>query len=146
MTPTKQRLLVIGLIVVGLAFVAFFGIRFFHAFREFNGHRPHHFPPPGSQPIETDVSLIRDWMTIGYLSEAYRLPRNLLYEAVNIPPNGNEHKSLKQLNDKYYPQEPSVVLEKVKAAILANEPPATAVPATTNLAIPSATLVPTTKP
>ncbi len=40
MTPTKQRLLVIGLIVIGFTFVIFFGIRFFHAFREFNGHRP----------------------------------------------------------------------------------------------------------
>lgn len=144
MTPTKQRLLVIGLIVVGLVFVAFFGIRFFHAFREFNGHRPHHFPPPGSQPAQTDASLIRDWMTIGYVSEAYRLPRNLLYEAVNIPPNGNEHKSLKQLNDKYYPQEPGVVLEKVKAAILANEPTPTASPSVTS--VPLATSTPTAKP
>jgi hypothetical protein len=138
MTPTKQRLLFSGLIVIGLAFVVFFGIRFYHAFREFNGHRPHRFPPPGSQPAITDVNLIRDWMTIGYISEAYRLPANLLYEALNIPPKGNEHKSLKQLNDKYYSQTSGFVLEKVKAVVLANEP--------TPAAPPPATATPTIKP
>ena len=144
MTPIKQRLLFNGLIVIGLAFVVFFGIRFVHAFREFNGHRPHHFPPSGSQSAITDVNLIRDWMTIGYISEAYRLPRNLLYEAVNIPPNGNEHKSLKQLNDKYYPKIPGYVLEKVKATILAKEPTPTASPSGTS--VPLTTSIPTTQP
>ena len=134
MSSAKQRALVIGLIVIGFIFVAFFGIRFFHAFREFNGHRPHHFPPPGPEPAETDVSLIRDWMTIGYISQAYHLPPNLLYETLNIPPNGNEHKSLEQLNDKYYPETSDLVLEKVKATILAHQPPLTAAPPNTEVA------------
>ena len=138
MTPAKQRALTIGLITLGMVIVGFFGIRAVHAFRDFTGHRPHHFPPPGSQPTQTDVSLIRDWMTIGYISEAYRLPPNLLYEALNIPPQGNGHKSLKQLNDKYYPQQSGIVLEKVKAIILANQPTPTA---------PSLVIAtPTTKP
>jgi hypothetical protein len=144
MTPTRQRLLFIGLIIIGLAFVVFFGVRLVHAFKEFNGHRPRHFPPPHSQPAETDVTLIRDWMTIGYLSEAYQLPPNLLYEALNIPPNGNEHKSLKQLNDKYYPQQSGVVLEKVKAAILANQPPPA--PIAPDAPTPPATAIPPINP
>jgi hypothetical protein len=144
MTPAKQRALTIGLITLGIVIVGFFGIRALHAFREFTGHRPHHFPPPGSQPAQTDVSLIRDWMTIGYISEAYRLPRNLLYEAVNIPPKGNEHKSLKQLNDEYFPQTAGVVLAKVKAAVLANEPAPTA--SSPNTAMSPATPMPTIKP
>ena len=137
MTPTNQRALTIGLITLGLVIVGFFGIRAVHAFRDFNGHRPHHFPPLGSQPAQTDVSLIRDWMTIGYVSEAYRLPPNLLYEALNIPPQGNGHKSLKQLNDAYYPKTSGIVLEKVKAVVLANEPAPT---------VPPVTATPTTKP
>ena len=144
MTPSRQRLLVIALIMIGLAFVVFFGVRFVYAFREFNGHRPRHFSLPQSEPAETDVTLIRDWMTIGYLSHAYQLPPNLLYEALNIPPNGNEHKSLKQLNKKYYPEAPGIVVEKVKAAILADQPPQS--PLAPDTAVPPATAVPPVTP
>ena len=140
MTPAKQRALTIGLIILGVVIVGFFGIRAFHAFRAFNGHRPHHFPPPGSPPAQTDVSLIRDWMTIGYISEAYRLPPDLLYKALNVPPPGNGHKSLKQLNDKYYPKQSGFVLEKVKAVVLTNEP------TPTPTALPPVTATPTIKP
>jgi hypothetical protein len=106
--------------------MAVFGLRFFHAFREFRGHRPPSFPPAGAPPAETDADLIREWMTIPYISTAYRLPPRLLYETLDIPPKGNEGKSLRQLNDEYYPQAPGIVIEKVKAAIRANPPPFTA--------------------
>ena len=144
MTPARQRLLFISLIVMGLIFVVFFGVRFVHAFKEFNGHRPRHFSQLQSEPAETDVTLIRDWMTIGYLSHAYQLPPNLLYEALNIPPRGNEHKSLKQLNKKYYPEAPGIVVEKVKAAILADQPPQS--PLAPDTAVPPATAVPPVTP
>src|SRR5215510_15298883 len=103
MTPTKQRILIVGLIGLGIIIAGFFGLRAFHAFKRFDGHRPPHFPPPDSGPAQTDVSLIRDWMTIGYISHTYHMPTRLLYEALNIRPNGNEDKSLKQLNDEYFP-------------------------------------------
>ena len=144
MTPSRQRALIISLIVIGMVIVGFFGLRTLHAFREFRGHRPPPPSAPDAAQIETDVELIRDWMTIGYLSEAYQLPPNLLYEALNIPPNGNEHKSLKQLNDKYYPQQSGVVLEKVKAVILANQPPPA--PVAPDTAMPPTTAIPPTNP
>jgi hypothetical protein len=144
MTPARQRLLFIGLIFIGLTFIVFFGVRFVHAFKEFNGHRPRDFAPSQSQPAETDVTLIRDWMTIGYLSQAYQLPPNILYEALNIPPRGNEHKSLKQLNAKYYPEAPGIVVEKVKAVILANQPPQA--PLAPDTPMPPATALPPVKP
>jgi hypothetical protein len=133
MTPSRQRVLVLGLILIGVLFVGFFGLRFFHAFREFRGHRPHPFPPPGAEPAETDVSLIRDWMTIGFVSHTYRTPPDLLYKALNIRPNDNEKKSLKQLNDEFFPDKPGYVLESVKAAILASQSPPTAIPPATPL-------------
>ena len=136
MTPTRQRLLVIGLIVIGLAMVGFFGMRVFHAFRRFEGHRPPHLPPPGEGPAQTDVSLIRDWMTIGFLSHSYHTPPDLLYRGLNIQPNGNEHKSLKQLNDEYFPNKSGFVLETVKATILANQPP-TPIPGDTTTPAPT---------
>ena len=128
MTPSRQRAFILGLILVGVLFVGFFGLRFFHAFREFRGHRPPPFPPPGAEPAETDVNLIRDWMTIGFVSHTYRTPPDLLYKALNIRPNGNEKKSLQQLNAEFFPDQPGYVLETVKAAILASQPPPTAEP------------------
>lgn len=123
MTPSRQRTLVTSLIIIGIVIVGFFGLRTFHAFRKFRGHHPPPFPPAGAESAETDVELVRDWMTIPFISKTYRLPPNLLYETLNIPPAENEEKSLKQLNEKYYPQEDGIVLEKVKAAIRANQPP-----------------------
>lgn len=136
MTPSRQRTLVLGIILIGVLFVGFFGLRFFRAFREFRGHRPPPFPPADAQPAETDVELIRDWMTISFISHTYRTPPNLLYKALDIPPRGNEEKSLQQLNDEYFPNQPGYVLATVKETILANQPIPTASPLDT--AIPTA--------
>jgi hypothetical protein len=125
----RQRNFVIGLIIIGMMIIVFFGLRTTRAFRQFHGHRPH---PPLGDHVETDVELIHDWMTLPYISITYRLPPNLLYESLNIPPKGNEKKSLKQLNDKYYPETPGIVLEKVKATILAYQATLTTVPPPTS--------------
>jgi hypothetical protein len=133
---TRQRNFVVGLIVIGLLIIGFFGLRTFRTFREFRAHRP---PPPLAPGlVETDVELIRDWMTIPYISISYRLPPNLLYESLKIPPQENEKKSLKQLGSQYYPQDPHIVLEKVKTAILAYQ--------VRQPAVPSSTLLPTGNP
>lgn len=116
----KQRALVISLILIGLVIVGFFGLRTVRAFREFRGHRP---PPPFDvQPVETDVSLIRDWMTVPFISKMYLVPPRMLFKAADIPEHGNKEKSLKQLNDEYYPEEEGIVLEKIKAVVLENQP------------------------
>lgn len=118
-TNPRQRNFVVGLIIIlGLIIVVVFGLRTARAFRQFHGHRP---PPPFIDHVETDVELIQDWMTIPYISITYRLPPNLIYETLEIPPRGNEKKSLKQLNDEYFPEAPGIVLNKVKAAIKANQ-------------------------
>lgn len=119
----KQRNFVTGLIILGLLFVIFFGLRTARAIRQFRDHRP---PPPfATKPIETDVDLIRDWMTIPFVSKMYHVKPHLLFETLEIPEQENREKSLRQLNDEYYPQEEGVVLEKVKAAVqaeIANRP------------------------
>jgi len=118
-TNQRQRNFVAGLIIIGLLIIVIFGLRTARAFRQFHGHRP---PPPfAGDSVETDVDLIRDWMTLPYISTTYRLPPDLLYETLKIPPRGNERKSLKELNDAYYPEEQGLVLELVKATILANQ-------------------------
>jgi len=130
----KQRAFVISLILIGLAIVGFFGLRTARAFREFRGHRPGPPPPFAPQHVETDVSLIRDWMTVPFIAKMYRVPAHLLFKAVDVPKHGNKEKSLKQLNDEYYPEADGIVLEKVKAAVLAeleNQPQPTPTPPAT---------------
>lgn len=119
-THLRQRNFVVGLIVIGLMIVGFFGLRTFRAFRQFHGHRP---PPPfATEHVETDVSLIRDWMTVPFISRMYHVPPPVLFKALGIPEQGNLEKSLKQLNERYYPRETGIVLEKIKATILTNQP------------------------
>jgi len=122
MTPSRVRTLIFVLIFIGGLIVGFFGLRTLHAFREFGGHRP---PPPPSvaeaEGIETDVELIREWMTVPFISKMYHVPPNVLFDALKIPANKNREKSLKQLNREYFPQADGIVLEKIKAAVLANQ-------------------------
>jgi hypothetical protein len=73
--------------------------------------------------METDVTMIRDWMTIPFISKMYHVPARILFKALDIPEHKNKEKSLKQLNEEYYPEVDGFVLEKVKATVLANQPP-----------------------
>jgi len=129
MTPAKQRALVTILIALGIIFVGIFGLRTAHAFREFRHHRP---PPPfETEQAETDVHLIREWMTIPFIGRMYHVPPPIIFEALGIAKNkSNEEKSLKQLNEQYFPNTPGVVLELVKATIRVNLPAATSIPPT----------------
>ena len=122
--PKKQRVLVIGLIALGILFTAFFGMRAFHAYKQFNGHR---LPPPGRPgKVETDVEFIRNWMTVPFIAELYRVPEPALFDALKIPPDKeNREKSLRELNRKYYPDADGFVLETVKATVTKLQPPPT---------------------
>lgn len=128
MTPARQRTLIISLIVLGLLFAGYFGMRFLHAFREFRSHRPPPLPAAESVQIETDPGLIRDWMTIPYISVTYSVPAHELFDALDIPEHGNEEKSLNELNEEFYPDTPGIVLDLIKAAVRAIMPVSTTVP------------------
>jgi hypothetical protein len=140
MPPIRQRVLIPVLILFGVVIVGFFGLRTFLAFRNFSGHQPPPLPPAASQQIETDVDLIRDWMTIPYISRTYHVPTKLLFDALGIPSRGNEEKSLAQLNEAYSPQAPGIVLEVVKGAIRAYQPSLT--PEKIKTSISPATAIP----
>jgi len=123
MSPVKQKLLIGGLIILGILIVAFFGVRAVRAFTHIRegGFGPGH-PPPA--PSETDVELIRDWMTLSYISKAYGVPDRMLFKELRIPDKGNLEKSLKKLNDEYFPDQTGFVLDTVKKAISDHRPPA----------------------
>ena len=116
----KQRNLVTGLILIGLIIAVFFGLRAARAFRQFHGHRP--APPLSTQTIETDANLIRDWMTLPFIARMYGIPASRLYDELGISPRGNQEKSLRQLNDQYFPEARGIVEAKVKAVVLENLP------------------------
>ena len=127
-----QRVLVFVLIIFGVLIAAFFGFRTFHAYREVRDHRP---PPPPfrTEEAETNVNLIEDWMTIPFIEKIYHVHRGLLFQTLNIPVKGNEERSLKQINEKYFPNKTGFVLDLVKKTVQANLPPspATAIPGIT---------------
>ena len=142
MTPFLQRVLVSALIIFGIWIATFFGLRTFHAYREV---REHHPPPPfKNEQAETDVQLIEDWMTIPFIARMYHIPPPVIFDALNIPFEGNKEKSLKQLNEKYFPTTPGFVLDLVRTTVKANLPPSSALPSAT--AMPPATLVPGVSP
>jgi len=126
MSPARQRTAIAVLIVLGILIAGFFGLRFFHAFREFRRYGPPpRFAPAEAQAVETDVELIRDWMTIPYISMTYHVHPKSLFDALEINPKFNDEKSLAQLNDEFFSDKPGIVIEIVKATVLANQPPPT---------------------
>jgi hypothetical protein len=116
---SKQRLLFIALSVLGMVLILFFGWRALRAFKKFDGHRP----PPFAGKLQTDVEDIEDWMTIPFISHHYGAPPDALFDALGIEPEGNFKKSLKQLNDEFYPEADGFVLATVREAVLAQGPP-----------------------
>ena len=115
----RQRNFIVGLIIIGLMIIGFFGLRTARAFRQFHGHPPHR--PIQGEHIETDVTLIRDWMTIPFIARMYRVPPPILFDALKIPEQENKDKSLKQLNKEYYPNDTGFVLETIQATVAANQ-------------------------
>lgn len=133
----SKRLIIIGLIILGCLLILFFGLRSFHAFQKFDRHGPHDDFP---DKLETDVERIREWMTIPFISRMYGVPEPILYEALDIPSEGNHKKSLEDLNEEYFPESNGIVIELVKATLLANQTPPT--PVSPPTAISPATSVP----
>ena len=140
MSPRTLRAFIFVLIMIGLLTAGFFGIRAIFALREFQKYGPPHRPPFAEaserQPAETDIDLIRDWMTVPYIAKTYQVSPRILFEALGISPRGNEGKSLAQLNEEYLPGSPGLVIEVVKGVIRANQPEVTDI-------IPDSSVTPT---
>lgn len=116
-----RQALFLTLSVLGVLLILFFGMRAVRSFKKFDRHGP----PPFSDELQTDVEAIEEWMTIPFISHNYGVPPEILFEALGIEPKdkGNFKKSLKQLNEEYFPETDGYVLETIKTAVLANLPP-----------------------
>lgn len=125
MIPVKWRALTLILVIAGGILAVLFGVRTLRALREFQIQGAPPVFSEGIGPMETDVELIRDWMTVPFVSEMYRVRQPVLFEALGIPERGNRDKSLRQLNEEYFPEAPGIVEAKIKAIILENISPLT---------------------
>ena len=85
-----RRRWLIAAVSLGLIVVLLFGGR--AAVRL--GYRLLGPPPP---PRQTDVSLIADWMSVPYLSRAYRVPEQELYRALGVEPEGRRMRPLRDI-------------------------------------------------
>jgi len=113
----------LGLIFIGFLIAGFFGLRALFALRDFGRYKPLPFAEAFTeQAYETDVELIRDWMTIPYISKAYHVHPGPLYEALGISSRGNEEKSLLQLNEEFFSDKPGIVIELIKAVVDVKQP------------------------
>jgi hypothetical protein len=130
----KQKILTTIFIVIGAAAIVFFGMRAMRSIMRMRGAGPFGKPPPANQ---IDVSLIRDWMTVPYVANMYKVPPDVLFKLLDIPGYENRNKSLKKLNDEFYPGQDGAVLAYLQAVIQSMQKqerpphfPATPIPAT----------------
>lgn len=67
----------IGLIILSLVLITFFGIRTIVSYIRIQ--------QTGLQPGVTDVEAIRGWMTIPYIATAYGVPEKYIFEQIGLP-------------------------------------------------------------
>jgi len=130
----KQKILTSIFIVIGAAAMIFFGMRAIRSVMRMRGASPFGKPPTANQ---TDVSLIRDWMTVPYVANTYKVPPEALFKSLDISGYENRNKSLKELNDELYPDQDGAVIAHIQAVIQSMQKqerpphfPATPIPAT----------------
>ena len=79
------------------------------------GHRLFGPPPP---PRQSDVALIVDWMSVPYVSRAYRVPEPELYRALGVEPEGRRTRRLRDIAAATG-RDPDEVVETVRETVTA---------------------------
>ncbi len=103
------QLFTIGLIILGLLLIGFFGLRAVRSYIRLQ--------QTGLEPGVTNVEAIRGWMTVPYIAAAYDVPEDYIFSRLNLPAEGNQDKSLADLNRTYARGQPGIMLEAVKTAV-----------------------------
>jgi hypothetical protein len=81
----RRPFLIAGVVVALLVVLVFGGQAAWRLGRRLMG------PPP--PPRQTDVALIADWMSVPYVSRAYRVPEPELYRALGVEPEEGRRRS-----------------------------------------------------
>jgi hypothetical protein len=120
--PRWQEIIIVLAVVAGLALTALFSFRLYRSIVTMRHNR--------LGPGATDVSLIQGWMTVPYISKAYRIPEQTLWQDLAIPARGNRIKNLYLLDRDYAGGKTGVILNRVKSIVQAYQslPPPTPPP------------------
>jgi hypothetical protein len=104
-----NRFFLVVILILGLILAVFFATRAFHGFQRVRGAK--------FGGGESNVELIRGWMTVDYITKMYHVPPNVVLSPLNIPVEGNGKRSLGSLIKSTGTTDPDGLLEKVKASI-----------------------------
>jgi hypothetical protein len=105
----NRRFYLITLFIIGVGLAIFFGTR---AFRNFSHIREKKFGGG-----ETNVELIRGWMTVDYITKMYHVPPDVVLKAFDLPVNSNMNRSLGSLIKASGTANPDDLLAQVKKNI-----------------------------
>jgi len=108
-TANTQRRWVLVVILIGLILVAVFSFRAIRSFIQIQR--------TGLQPGETDVELIRGWMTVPYIARVYDVPEEYIFTSLHLSPQEHQQSSLSDINRLLKPGQPGYALDQVKEAI-----------------------------
>lgn len=105
----SRKVILVILLILGLILAGFFATRAFHGFQrvramKFGGG-------------ETNVELIRGWMTVNYITKMYHVPPDVVLSPLNLSEAGNGNRSIGSLIRSTGTTDPDGMLDKVKASI-----------------------------
>ena len=87
-----RKPLAIGLLSVGIILTGYYGVR---------AVKTYVLMQKVENSVENPVALKR-WMTIPYLSKTHTVPKEYLYEAIGVSPEGNDDRNLRYIKKNYY--------------------------------------------
>lgn len=105
----KRQFFLVILLIIGIGLAFFFGTR---AFRNFDHMRERKIGGG-----ETNVELIRGWMTVDYITKMYHVPPDVVLKVFNLPVQSNMNRSLGSLIKNTGTSNPEDLLIQVKKNI-----------------------------
>ncbi len=109
LSKRKKQIISITLILACILSVLF-AARFFSLFWQYG--------PPPNQVQLSDPMLIKGWMSLQYISNAYQVPTDYLLKELNLKP-GQERIPLRALEREHTTAQPEGITRSVQAAITA---------------------------
>jgi hypothetical protein len=102
----NPRFYLILFLILGLILAGFFALRAFHGFQHMRSNK--------FGGGESNVELIRGWMTVDYITKMYHVPPDVVLSPLNLPVEGNEKRSLESLIRSTRTSDPAGLLQKIK--------------------------------
>ena len=115
---SKRIIVIAGILLMGIGIgaIVYYGAGMFDTFREIRFAHMHHFY--GNNP---DTSVVRPWMSVGFVSSAYHIPQEYLFRRIGVPmTESNSVLSFRLLSDQYHfgsGDNLFMLLDKVRKAI-----------------------------